>query len=201
MKMFARFFPHMAVLIFLTRFAAPASAGVVFNFDSDPVGTSTPFTNTVGTLEATFSGPNAGVCDVSPLRFVLQSGNAFISDFCVGTATPPFVPLGIAFNQNVYGITMDFAISGTDTLVLTALENGAVVGTASSSGSVLSGGTFPEGILGFSGTFNSVSLSTSGTPISIDNVNVQNAAAIPEPAGLAWLGCAFLGFAVRWRKR
>lgn len=200
MKIFARFFPCMAVLMLLTRFATPASAGVVFNFDSDTVGAATPFTNTIGTLQATFNGPSAGVCSVSPLGLVLQSGNAFISGLCISTS-PPFVPLNIAFDQNVYGITFDFALNLPDTLVLTALENGVVVGTASSSGSILAGGTFPEGTLGLSGTFNSISLSTSGTPISIDNLNVQNAAAVPEPAGLAWLGCAFLGFAVRWRRR
>lgn len=204
MKLLVKLSTYVAILVSLTLLVVPASAGVLFTFDTTTAGTATSFTNTVGSLIATFSGPSGAVCDVSGFGLSLESGNALISDLCVSTGVAPF-PLTIAFNHDVFGITMNFAIPNTDTLLLTAMENGASVGTASPSGPTFNNGVFAEGTIGFSGTFNSVSLSTaSGDALSLDNVNVQDTAVVtgvPEPAGLTLLGCALLGIVARWRKK
>jgi hypothetical protein len=168
---------------------AAANASTIFNFDNDGLGTSTTFTDTVDGLSATFSSSaDPGGFVVYPTIFETLTGNV------LGDPGPAFannLALDVNFSQNLSAITLDFATSDFITpspFTITAYENAALVGSASSTGEFLSGFTFPEGEISFAGgTFNQVVISSTATDFAVDNINVIPTS-VPEPGTLGLFG-------------
>ncbi|MGA8029557.1 MAG: hypothetical protein WB992_20635 [Bryobacteraceae bacterium] len=183
---------------------AAASASTVFNFDSDALGTSTKFTDTVNGISATFSSSaDPGGFIVYASMFETLTGNVLGDP---GPAGANNLDLSISFNKNLGAVSLDFATADfglPSPLVITAYENSKLVGSSSATGSFLSGFTFPEGEIAFAGVFNQLVISSTAPDFAIDNINVAPAPA-PEPAlaGLFGLGLLALGIpAVRRKSR
>lgn len=172
-----------------------ASADSIFNFNSDTTGKTTPFTDTVGGLSATFTG-KASVCDISTLGFVSLSGNALIQSYCVNDQSGP---ISTAFSANLSSVSFDFATAGGGASVtFSAYENGSLVGTLALSSSVPPGHYNGEGFADFSGVFNSFTLSSSDL-LAIDNIDAVTPA--PEPVGLAGIGLGIGLFPFVFRRK
>jgi len=150
-------------------------ADALFNFETNASGTPTPFTNTVNGLSATFGG-SARVCD-SQGFFQSLSGRILIQNFCGSSSDSG--PLSISFSSPLTAISFDFAIAGPNgTLSLSAFLGGTPVG-ASNFGTNLPPGLFNgEGVANFSGTFDSVQLS-SDLFLAVDNVDASTTP-VPE---------------------
>ena len=166
---------------------AAANASIVFNFDGDNLGTATTFTDTVNGLSATFSSSaDPGGFVVYPTMFQTLTGNV------LGDPGPAFadnLALDVSFSQDLSAIELDFATSdffSPSVFTVTAYENSALVGSATSTGEFLSGFTFPEGEIAFAGSaFNQVVISSAATDFAVDNINV---APTPEPGTLTLIG-------------
>jgi hypothetical protein len=185
----------------MVLFCATASASIsTFNFDSDALGTSTTFTDTVNGLSATFSSSaDPGGFVVYPSMFETLTGNV------LGDPGPAFqnnLALNVNFSQNLSAITLDFATSDFITpspFTLTAYQNSALVGSATLTGQFLAGFTFPEGEIAFAGgPFNQVVLSSAAADFAVDNINVLTATPEPGSIGILATGLILLGAA---RKR
>jgi hypothetical protein len=166
---------------------AAANASIVFNFDGDNLGTATTFTDTVNGLSATFSSSaDPGGFVVYPTMFQTLTGNV------LGDPGPAFadnLALDVSFSQDLSAIELDFATSdfiSPSVFTVTAYENSALVGSATSTGEFLPGFTFPEGEIAFAGSaFNQVVISSAATDFAVDNINV---APTPEPGTLTLIG-------------
>lgn len=168
------------------------NAASIFNFDGDPIGQGTPFTDTSNGLSATFSSPgDPGGFGVNAGFFSALSGNVLIDP---GPAGLDNLALNIVFGSSVDSIGLDFAVNSASPapLTLTAFQNGATVGTITATDAFPSpGAQAPEGHIDFSGAgFNSVTLTSSAGDFAIDNVTVTSATAAPEPATLGLLSLA-----------
>jgi hypothetical protein len=178
------------VLVVLTM---PGSlrADSIFNFDSAPITTTSPFSQTVNGLTATFSSPaDPGGFAVSSASFL---ASPFSGNVLVGTNQAGVVPLTIGLSQNVDSVSLDFATETTATFLLTAFENGTQVGQATAVGSVPSGFLFPQGSLDLNNgeLFDSVTLSSLSPDFAIDNVDFglpTGPTPVPEPSSLVLIG-------------
>ena len=185
-------------------YCATRQASTVFNFDSDTPDTQTSFTDTVGSLSATFSSPSdPGGFSVQQSFFDTLTGNVLGSP---GQAFQNNIPLTINFSSDLGAISLLFATADFNTpspFTLAAYEGSTLVGSGSSTGVFLAGFLFPEGEIAFSGaTFNRVVLSTTAPNFAIDNVAVApgiapGTAATPEPASSWLLGLGLLAIAAR----
>ena len=180
----------LALLITATT---PANADAIFNFENIAAGTVAPFTDTVNGLTASVSGP-ISVCNVTSLNFATLSGNAAVQGFCtpgqLGAVT-------INFSSNLSSISLDFATAGRPSapFTLTAFEGSTPAGPLITVNSAVPPGNFPngEGVISFSGTFNSIVLNTVGAtpgsqggPFAVDNINAVTATSgVPEPASIS----------------
>ena len=160
----------------------PASKGdVVFDFEADPVGRVTPFTDTVNGLSATFNvlppfGP-AAVCNVSALGFQTLTGNALIETACLAGTSGP---LDITFSSDLADVVFDFATAlGPDIFSVEAFEKKTPVGTKMFRSQPPLGRLNGEGQASFSeGLLDELVLS-SNVSIAVDNIEATK---VPEPA-------------------
>jgi hypothetical protein len=157
-------------------------ASTVFSFDSFPMGTVTPFTDTVAGLQASFSDDgDPGGFEVVPTFFKTLTGNVLtdgISDWNFDET------LTIAFSAPQTSISMNFALDSvfSDTpFDLSAFNGATAVGSSTATGTIpCCGIDFPEGVISFSGpAFNSVVLSSPAILFSIDNVTVSAVPTVP----------------------
>ena len=168
------------------------SSDPVFNFDSDVVGKATPFTDTVLGLGATFtSSGDPGGFAVTPTFLSTLTGNVLLDP---GPAGLNNLTLTIVFSAVQTSISMNFATNSATGVPfnLNAFNGASAVGSASATGVIPLGFSFPEGVVSFSGpSFNRVVLSSpSALDFAIDNVSVS---AVPEPGSLSLLGFGALG--------
>ena len=185
------------LLLAIAVFCAAANAADVFNFDNDSLGTSTTFTDTANGLSATFSS------SADPGGFIIYGDNGMFETLTgnvLGDAGPSGangINLSIAFNQNLSALLLDFATADFGTaspLTITAYENSTQVGSATATGMILPGFTFPEGEIALSGVlFNNVVVSSTAPDFAVDNINVATA---PEPAVVGLFGLGFLALGV-----
>ena len=147
----AKLRPAVIMFLLVSGYSAVVHAGTVtFNFDSDAAAKATPFTDTVSGLSATFSSTgDPGGFVVLPTFFQSLTGNLLLDP---GPAGLNNLPLTIQFSAPQVSIRLNFGTnSGAGVpLILNALNGATLVGTASASGTIPVGFTFPEGILTFS---------------------------------------------------
>lgn len=198
------FSKSIQLLLAAGALCAAANASIIFNFDGDSLGTSTNFTDTVNGLSATFSSTaDPGGFVVYPSIFETLTGNVLGDP---GPAGLDNLALSVTFSQNLSAVTLDFATADFATpspLTISAYENTRPAGSASATGSFLSGFSFPEGEIAFTGgPFNQLVISSTATDFAVDNINVITAA--PEPAVSALFGAGLLALSMpslRRRKR
>src|SRR5579883_1325441 len=158
---------------------AHAGVGGSVKCDNDAVGTSTAFTDESNGISAAFTSPaDPGAFTLAPSVFHALSGNV------LGSASGGANQLDIDFNTPLTDAALVFATSDFGTpqpFELQAFENGSPVGSATATGTVPAGLTFPEGEIAFAGqAFNRIVLSSPDSPgFAIDSVAVAQA---PEPA-------------------
>jgi len=167
---------------------------IVFDFEDDPPGTATPFSDTEGGITATFASPAdpGGFSGFgAPGDFVNLSGNMVYDP---GPAGASFIPLIVSFSKPVSSVSLNFAtddfFSGASTFTLQAFSGGLggkSVGFATAVGTPLI--TFPEGLISFSSggrPFDTLQLSTVGSApyFAVDNiaVSVMPAIAVTAPS-------------------
>jgi hypothetical protein len=167
-----------------------ANASIVFNFDTDNVGTSTSFTDTVGGLSATFSSAaDPGGFVIYASMFDTLTGNVLGDP---GPAGFDNLALDVSFGRDLNSLSLDFATSDFGTaspLTLTAYDNAKFVGSVQAMGTVPNGFTFPEGQISFAASpFNNIVISSTAMDFAVDNIAVT---ATPEPAFAPLLGLVF----------
>lgn len=182
------FSKSIKLILPLALLCAAANADVIFNFDSDTLGTSTSFEDTVDGLSATFSSSaDPGGFVIYPTMFETLTGNV------LGDPGPAFadnLALGVTFSHDLSAITLDFATADFITpspFTLTAYENSTLVGSNTVTGQFPSGFNFPEGEISFNGTFNNIVLSSTAADFAVDNIDVIPTTATPEPGAISLL--------------
>lgn len=198
--MVRRFSILAAVLLCSLLLPSALLANTVYTFDdlsSSVIGT--PFPYTEDGLTANFTSPSDfapflngfAIADASAFGFTTLSGNVLLTNV-------PDSELDVAFSSDINAISLLFGFGGfsTDTITLTAFENGTEVGSATADPSL--GSLFPEGSLLFDGggaSFNSISLTSTAGYFAVDNVTI-----VPEPASLFLLGSGILAVAGKLRR-
>ncbi len=195
---------NKALIMFsaLALLCTAANASTVFNFDTDNLGTTTTFTDSVNGISATFSSSaDPGGFVVYPSMFETLTGNVLGDP---GPAQQNNLGLNINFSQDLSAVVLDFATADFNTpspFTLTAYENSNLVGSSTSSGQFLAGFVFPEGEIAFDGAvFNQLLLTTTSPDFAVDNITVlgapTTASATPEPSAFGLLGAGLLAFAL-----
>ncbi len=165
-------------------------AASTFNFDNDAVGTNTQFADTSNGISATFlSSADPGGFSIQPSIFQALTGNVLGDP---GSSGMQGLTLEIDFNTNLSALSLVFATADfgpASPFTLTAYEGIVEDGSASSTGVVPNGFTFPEGEIAFTGLFNRVILSSPAPDFAIDNIA---AVAAPEPSAALLLGLGLL---------
>jgi hypothetical protein len=167
-----------------------ANTITVFDLEDFPVGSGTPFTDTVAGLQASFSSngdPGGFTVDDSMGILKTLTGNILVSGASNFTLT-------IDFSAPQTSISTNFATDPEpetfEPLNLSAFNGASEVGSTSATGVIPPGFELPEGVISFSGpAFNSVVLSSPAFGFAIDNVTVST---VPEPSSLSLV--AFAGF-------
>lgn len=161
---------------------------ITFNFNSDPTGETTPFTDSIGILSATFtSSGDPGGFEVFPSFFYSLTGQVLLDPASSG---PNNATLTILFNYAATAVSLDFATYSSTAVPfdLSAYNGTTLVGSTNATGSIPAGGYYnPEGVISFSGAdFNEVVLSVpAAAAFAIDNLAVTTS--VPEPGTFSLL--------------
>jgi hypothetical protein len=193
----------MRLVMPMVLLCAAANADIIFNFDSDTLGTSTLFEDTVGGLSAKFSSSaDPGGFVVYSSMFDTLTGNVLGDP---GPALADDLDLGVSFSGDLSAITLDFATADFITpspFTITAYENSTLVGSVTSTGQFISGFDFPEGAISFNGVFNNIVISSTAPDFAIDNIDVVRMVETPEPGTLSmFLAGLFLVLTSLLRRR
>jgi hypothetical protein len=188
---------------------AQAQSSYTINFDTNTpsltTGRNVPFTQTAGTVTASFSSPTANGFSLQTDGTTGYTLSQFSGQYLYDNI-PPATPgrLDISFNQSLTNISLTFATADLNllelasSLQLSAFLNSTAtpVGTPVLAQAIYGTDTFPMSTITFSSVgqpFNLVQITIPGgqpqgtTDFLIDNVVVVP---IPEPGSLALLGLA-----------
>jgi hypothetical protein len=190
------------------------AAPILFDLESVPIGTFTPFSQTVGGVTAAFDSDSFFAYSIQT-QATLQLTLSRFSGRLVSPTRPERMTLAILFSEPIDSISLTFATSDLhtpSTLRLTALLGAAVLGSATQKGDEIPG-QYPQGTLSFASggqLFDQVQLALPvqlGEPavsFLVDNITVTPSnvlpPAIPEPGSLALLGIG-LSLLVSRRRR
>lgn len=130
------------------------AAPVTFGFENSNLGAFTPFSLTVNGVTASFSvrtGPGYSVQNSGSVFVVLSrfSGNFLYPNLAT------VAPLTIGFSEPVDSISLTFATveqHNASSMFLNAYLGAAQVGSATGPGAFITGDTYPQGTVSFSGT-------------------------------------------------
>jgi hypothetical protein len=204
----------MSLVLLIAAGSLGFAQQAVFNFDTDALGTPTPFTDTdpVTGVTATFTG------NLDPTGFLIDAQGDFVSitgqDLNQHQTTPgtyDFGTLTIAFSQLVNNFSANFVLNHQnvdgDPFNLIAYAGSTQVGQSTTTGQIPanSPNNFPEGLITFgTSPFDSIMLASPNVNLfAIDNVSVDVTAqsVVPEPGTTSLLllgaGCVFFGI---WRR-
>jgi hypothetical protein len=173
---------------------APAE---IVTFDNLSDFTPTPISVNSGSITVDFSSPQGPAFFITPASvFSSLTGKVLLDS----DADPN--ELRINFSQPVQTISLLFVLNTpvfSDALTLDAFLGGTAVGSASATGTIPPGFTFPEGTVSFSGSaFDEVRLTSPATDFGIDNVAFTST--VPEPASIL-LGGAGLAMLIVMKRR
>ena len=179
-------------VVLLSGCSGAANAASIFDFDGDPIGLGTGFSDTSNGISATFTSPgDPGGFGVQQSLFSGLTGNVLIDP---GPAGLDRLPLTIRFSSPVDRLDLDFAVNATNLvpLTLTAFFDSANVGTVAASGAFPSPDSQArEGHISFAeAPFNSITLSSDASDFAVDNIAVAATSSAPEPASLWLVGLA-----------
>ena len=152
----------------------------VFDFESVPAGTTTPFSITEDGITASFSSPGTNDFFVTPGFFSTLTGNTLL------VADPGPDALFINLSQPVTDLSLRFALNAPPSaeIMVQAMLGSDVIGSASATGTIPPMFIFPEGVLTFSaGQFDSLTISSAANDFAVDDIAVTTSA-IPEPGSL-----------------
>ena len=170
----------------------PALArSITFSFDSLSTGAGTPITLTSDGVSATFTASgDPGGFQIVPSYFSFP-GNVIETP---GASFQDFEALNIAFSMPLASFSGPFATDVSGPLDLTASLGVSEAGTASSTGAIPFGYTYPEGTISFNGAkFNGLVLSVPNDPdFALGSFTVT----IPEPSTWALMLAGFAGVGV-----
>jgi hypothetical protein len=179
-------------IVLLSGSTRAANAASVFNFDGDPVGRGTEFSDTSNGISATFSSPgDPGGFGVQQSFLSGLTGNVLVDP---GPAGLDRLPLTVRFSSPVDRVDLDFAVNATNPvpLTLTAFFDGATVATAAANGAFPSADSQSrEGHISlYEVPFDSITLSSDANDFAIDNITVAETSSAPEPASFWLFGSA-----------
>jgi hypothetical protein len=184
-----------SLMLGLTAGEARAQARM-FDFETTPTETDTPFTATADELVVTFSGA-ASVCNTYGL-FGTLFGNALIQDFCgpIGQSGP----LVIAFSSILSGVSFNFATTvAADLLDVEVFQGSMLLGTFTFPSVLPRVGFNFEGVATVTAAFDRLVLSSSSSGLlALDNLSAT-LSTVPEPlpSVLCSLGLVAVGLVAR----
>ena len=181
---------RMAALAVLLLCSTALFAQSTFISGELPTGIATTFSDTVNGLTATFSSPSDPGAFATTTNFFSFSGWQILADPGPGGASN--TALDLTFSSPQPSVYMDFGLAGqSGPFVLTAYLAGAPVGSTTVFGSTPVGFGNAEGTISFTGTFDSLVLTSPTTPyFAVANITTP----VPEPSSLILLGSALAGF-------
>jgi hypothetical protein len=189
----------VAVAIAALILSAPVRAQAAsFNFESVPLGTTTPFSVTNGGVTASFSSPDGAVFFVGNSFFSTLTGHVLLD------ADAPLHTLIVTFDQPINAGSVRFAVNGdvASTLTMQLFLGAAPVLSLTASGIIPPAFSFPEGSLAYSGPLgDNLRFTSTAVNFAIDDLEVTAAAAVPEPSTLGLLGSGLIWGARRWSRR
>lgn len=193
----ARAFPYFAAAAIALIAAVPSSAATIFNFDfeNDEVGQTTAFTDISNGLAASFedAGPVAGSFMVLPSIFSTLQGNALYSLLPDGV-------LRITFSQNIYGLSLLFALGSSGEIRMRTFDADAVPAVHTQvAGVVEDGGPAYEGTLAVSAAAGIRQVELSST--AAGGFAVDNLEPVPEAATLLQLAGGLGLLVAAWCRR
>lgn len=158
------------------------------DFSAFPVGTPTPFSETIGDLNIVYTAPN------DPFAFATVNSqdipaSSWPFPLLLGGASS--LTLGIRFTEPVFGILVEFVTLGPGPIQMDLLSgglSGTVVGSRSESGVIPPGMIYPEGFISMlpvcicTNYFDAVRLSSDSRFATRRMLVAQS---VPEPATLA----------------
>jgi hypothetical protein len=176
------------LLLIPSALAYPAT----FNFDSLPIRTFTPFSDTDSGITAMFTTHDQFRC------FFVGSTGQYTPGFFSGNQLLDchlgVNELDITFSEELgtVGLLFQALQNSAPMFILSAFSdglNGSQVGMASATGTQFDASSFWTGSISFSGSvFDYIRLTSSAGDWAIDDLNVTGVVQVPEPAPLGLVG-------------
>ena len=202
-------------------------ADSVFNFDNDPIGPTSGFTDSNNGISAAFNpGPfylniataNAVIAQALPTEyfpFSTLSGNVLETVLSVDQIISGDSPaLNIAFSSELNSLQFNFGFTdfipsglGNSDLTVNAYNNGVLVGSETAAGQPPQPlrcclKINPEGIGGFTGApFNEVTITANYFNFEIDNLDVDPSTSVREPTALPEFAFMLVAAGIAYRRK